>query len=156
MEPNAAQPAANAPVPVIPAATLRTLAVGVTWANVAVAVVATAVVALAKQADWWTPLAASVVVAAIGAIASIAVLSMAAGRTVDWLITFVMGVAGVRMFVSLIGLVVAVMGLHAQPELTALLICCFYAVTLIVETGLLARSAGAAQTAGSAVGGTHA
>lgn len=150
MEPNTV-PAANAPVPVIPAAAVRRLARGVTRANVIVAGVSLLVIEWSGRADWWIPLAASVVVGFIGVAASVAVLSMAAGRTVDWLVTFVMGVAGLRMFVSLIGLVIAVKALHAHAEATALLICCFYAVTLIVETGLLVRTAGAAKV----VGGTH-
>ena len=148
-------PPANAPVPVIPATVVRRLARGVVRANVIVAGIALLVIEWSGRDDWWMPLAASVVVGFVGVIASVAVLSMAAGRTIDWLVTFVMGVAGVRMFVSLIGLVVAVMGLKVHAEATALLICCFYTVTLVVETGLLVRTAGEAKTVGHAVGGNH-
>ena len=146
MEPNTVIPYAAEPIapsaltPLVPRAVVRRLIVGVIWANVALALIATGVVVIAGRADWWSPLAASVVIAAMCAIASVLILSSAAGRTVDWLVTFVMATAGVRVFVSLMGLIVAVKAFHTPDELTGLGVVCFYVVTLVVETTLLTRA----------------
>lgn len=137
----ASRPVAPAALtPLTPRAVVRRLVVGVVWANVIAAFVATAVVAVTRRADWWSPLAASIVVAAICAVASVAILSAAAGRTVDWLVTFVMATAAARLFVSLIGLIVSVKAFHTPDEATGLLVICFYVVTLVVETTLLTRA----------------
>lgn len=143
----------NPPValPTLSAEVPRVLATGVVVANAVAVVLAAIVIVVTKHADWWPAFTAAVVIAVLCAIGSVLVLSKAAGRSMDWLVTFVMGTSAVRMAVSLIGLIVAVKAFGTPPEATGFMICGFFAVTLVVETSLLNRvlrkaTAAAAQT----------
>jgi hypothetical protein len=136
-------------LPTTPATLTRRLAAGTVAVNLIAIVVAAGLVAFLKFEDRWQTYGVATATAVLAAFASVAVLSMAAGRTVDWLVTFVMGAAAVRLLIALIGLLVAVQGLKLTPTLAAGLICWFYVVTLVTESLMLGRA-----VRGPA-GGTH-
>ena len=140
-------------VPTVSAETPRVLATGVVVANVAAGLVAAGIIAAMHRSDWWPALLAAGVIAMLCAIASVLVLAKAAGNSIEWLVTFVMGASAVRMGVSLVGLLVAVKTLKTPAEATGFLICGFYAVTLIVESSLLNRVL--RKSAVAQVGETH-
>lgn len=137
------------PLPVTPATLTRRLAAGTVAVNLIAIVAAAVLINFLTFSDRWQAFGVASATAVIAAFASVAVLSMAAGRTVDWLVTFVMGAAAVRLLIALVGLLVAVQGLKLTPTLAAGLICWFYVVTLVTESLMLGRA-----VRGPA-GGTH-
>ncbi|HEX8323051.1 MAG TPA: hypothetical protein VF595_03980 [Tepidisphaeraceae bacterium] len=144
-------PASHAPVPTTPAALTRRLVRTVTAATLLTAAVLAGVVQLSGRPEWWPAFGAATVVSVAAGFLSVVVLSMAAGKTVDWLVTYVMGGAAARMFVSLFGLLICVMGLKTPAEPTGYMICCYFVVLLVAESTVLNRA-----TQANAVGGPNA
>ena len=146
-----------AATPIVPAAALRRLPMTAAASVLGVAAITAAVGVIAGRADWWAGFGVAFVIAAIAAAASVAVLNVGRGKTVDWLVTLTMAATLARMAVSAAGLLVAMKLLRTPPEVTAFSVCGYYAAMLIAETTLLTRAAATPSTAAvHAVGGTHA
>ena len=150
------------PIAVVSSALTRRLGVRVVAVNVVTLAVAAGVIAVASPAGGTRALGAAAAVGLVAAGGSVAILMTAAGRTVDWLVTIVMAASGVRLFVSLIGLLVAVKAFNTSPEWTAGVICALYVATLAAESVTLATAAGENGSASGAnsvppqsVGGRH-
>lgn len=133
----------TAPAAVVPTtspAVVRGISRAVALAGLGAGIGCAGVTLLAHRADWWPAFGAATIVSLIGAVGAVAVLSQAAGKSVDWLVTLVMGATAVRMLVSLFGLLVAIKAFHTPDEATAYMVCAYYAAMLIAETTLLARA----------------
>lgn len=139
------------PVPVVSTTLPRMLAKYVVTANLFFIAIAALVILGLHRSEYWLALEASILVAATSVIASVTILGKAAGKSVDWLVTFVMGAAVIRVGVSLIGLIAAILVFGSPAMSTVILVCSYFFVTLVVETSLLARSLRRL----SDVGGTH-
>jgi hypothetical protein len=119
---------------------IRQLPVAVIVTLIGVAVVIVAIVLLAGRPEWLPAFAAASVVAILCAIASLVIILSSAGKPADYVVTMVMLLAAVRVGVSIVGLLVAIMALEFPAKSTAMMICGYYAATLIVESVLVRRA----------------
>jgi len=127
-------------MPTVSGRLIRQLPVGVLVTNSVVALIAALVVLIAGRPDWWPAFATACGVAVVNAVLSLWIIAGAAGKSADHVVTMVMLLAGVRIGVSILGLITAVLALSLNPEATAVMICGFYAATLIVESALVHRA----------------
>lgn len=114
------------------------LAVLGTW--VGVCFILAIVVLGAGRPEWWSCLAAGGIVGGVCAIVSVVIILSSAGKPAEYVVTMVMLLAAVRIGISLIGLLVAVLVLDLPRNPTALMICGYYAATLIVESFLVRQA----------------
>ena len=132
--------AAKKPVPVVQASVGRRLSISV-LAVLAISAVASAVVIrVSKDASWWSAWQAGTVVAVLAVLASLAVIRQAIGKPVSVMPAVTMLLSAVRLGISLSGLIVAVKAYKMPPEPTAVMICGYYAVVLVVESFVMHRA----------------
>lgn len=124
----------------VSAGLVRRLPWAVLGTFIGVSVVLAMVVFGAGRPEWWSCLAAGGIVGGVCAIASVVIILSAAGKTAEYVVTMVMLLAAVRIGISLIGLLVSVLVLDLPRNPTALMICGYYAATLVVESLLIRQS----------------
>ncbi|MBC7784576.1 MAG: hypothetical protein H7144_12125 [Burkholderiales bacterium] len=137
---NIPAPITPAPVPTVSPALIRQLPMAVAATVFAVALVIAIIIVVTPQPQWWPAFIGATVVAAVAMIASVAILLSSAGKPADYVITMTMLLAGVRVGVSLIGLIVCIMAFSITPVAVAMMICGYYVATLIVESTLVSRA----------------
>lgn len=127
-------------LPTVSGQLIRQLPVAVIATLLGVAVGIAAIVLIAGRPEWWPAYAAASVVALLCAIASLVIIATSAGKPADYAVTMVMLLAAVRVGISIIGLLVAIMALEFPAQSTAMMVCGYYAATLIVESVLVRRA----------------
>jgi hypothetical protein len=100
------------------------------------------VIVLTNHPQWWPAFGAATMVALLNAVASMAVLRRASGKTLDQAVAIIYLVVGVRLFVSVAGCLLAVKVGGYAPQATGIMICSYYMAMLIAESVVLARAAG--------------
>ena len=138
--PNSALSTTTTP-PVLSTDVMRRLPLIAAGTVAGVALVTVALGLVVNRDAWWPALVAAFVVAAVGAAASVAVLNVGRGKTVDWLVTLTMAATLARMAVSGAGILIAIKLLGTLPEVTAFSVCGYYVAMLVAETALLTRAA---------------
>lgn len=126
--------------PTVSPTLVRRMPVVVGLTLIGTAVVIAGLVLATQNTHWWRPYAGATGIATLGAIASIVIIVRSAGKPADYVVTMIMALSAVRMFISLFGLLILVMGLKMLAEPTAFMICGFYMTTLLVESLLVSRS----------------
>ncbi len=119
---------------------IRQLPRSVVVTNGAVAAIIAMVVLFAGHPGWWSAFAGALVVAAVNAVLSLWIILHSAGKPADHVVTMVMLLAGVRTGISVVGLLLAIKVFSLTPNATAVMICGFYAATLVVESTLVHRA----------------
>lgn len=119
---------------------VRRLPWAVLGSFVGVSVVLVLVIVGAGRPEWWPCLAAGGIVGGVCALASVVIILSSAGKPAEYVVTMVMLLAAVRIGISLIGLLVSVLALDLPRNPTALMICGYYAATLIVESFLVRQA----------------
>ena len=104
------------------------------------AVLSAGIIKASKDASWWTAWQAGTLVAVLAVLGSLAVIRQAIGKPVSVMPAVTMLLSGVRLGISLTGLIVAVKAYKMPPEPTAVMICGYYAVVLIVESFVMHRA----------------
>jgi hypothetical protein len=127
-------------MPTVSPQLIRQLPVAVIATLLGVAVGIAAIVLIAGRPEWWPAYAAASVVAVLCAVASLVIIATSAGKPADYAVTMVMLLAAVRVGISIIGLLVAVLALDLPRNATAMMICGYYAATLFVESLLVRRA----------------
>jgi ABC-type transport system involved in multi-copper enzyme maturation permease subunit len=126
--------------PTVSPVLIRQMPIAVLATVLATAGIAAIGIGLTHRADWWPAYVASLVVAMIGALASVVIILRSAGKPADFVVTMVMLLSLVRIGVSLIGLIVCVKVLQTPPDPTAAMIGGYYVATLLVESLLVRRA----------------
>lgn len=138
-QPSASEPAGK--MPTVSPALLRTLPRAVVVTLLVTGALIAGIVFLSDHdAGTWKAFAGASVVATIGAIASVAIILMSAGKPADYVITMVMALAGVRTMLSVGGILVLALALKMALVPVAMMICGYYAGTLIVESLVVSQS----------------
>ncbi len=135
-EPTTAKPQ----TPTVSPQLIRQLPVAIVVTLLVVAAVFAAVVLLAHRSDWWPAYGFATAAGLICAIVSGMIILSSAGKPADYVVTMMMLLAGVRVGISVIGLIVGVKVLALPPVITAMMICGYYAAMLIVESLLVRRA----------------
>lgn len=141
------EPPKPKPLPIVPASLLGTLLRVVPAVVIGAALVVAIALAVVGRVDWWAGYIPATVIAVIGGIAAIVVLSRAAGRPIDVAVTVIMAAAAVRIGVSAVGAIIAITALGSPMVPTALLVCGYYVVTLVAESVVFSRAVQAASPA---------
>jgi len=140
---NSLTPAKRA-TPVVPGPVTKALVTGVTVAVVGTAICIAGLIFLLKPESGFAGFGLATVVAIIGAAAGVLLLPRIVGKPVDRALSVVMMTAGVRVTSSALGVVIAVRGLGAPLESTAMMICGYYVATLFAESVVVSRTIGRA------------
>ncbi len=139
--PSSTVPVPMKPIPVVPGSLTRKLAIAVPAVVIGSAFLLAVCLQFSGHPEWWAGYWPATVIAVLGGIVSIVLLSRAAGQPVDAAISVVLMAAGARIAISVIGVIVAVQTLQKPLISTTMLACVYYVVTLIVESVMLSNAA---------------
>ncbi|MGN6507457.1 MAG: hypothetical protein ACTHM6_18020 [Tepidisphaeraceae bacterium] len=127
-------------IPTLSPALARQLPGAVVLAGLAAAAGMALLIVAQHRPEWWAAYQSASIVGIVSMVVSVLILRQLAGKPVDTAVLFVMAASGIRMGVSLVGLLIVTHGLQTPGEAVGFMICGYYAAMLIAETTLLYRA----------------